>query len=435
MNPWLVLLPHAAADRIAAITAGWGHLNVSISRPDRLAGIVGVSEREVMMAYTALDVPTGHPLTVSDTEPYSGVWHRGQDALQTAWLDCMLRASALPTERFRELVTHGWVSPPADRGRFTLIYTPGDKPRFSAWWVSRVQAEPANLDVLARPGLGWAQLAPGWPTNVVRGARVAVIGVGSIGAVAADALAGYGIGTLSLIDPDRLLSHNLIRHLLTARDLGRAKVDGLADHLRRAWPETAVEPLELDVVADADRIRPLLHESALVLCAADGVLSRRVTSHLARRAAIPAVLACVLEGGEIGEVIRLQPWPTVGCLTCQRQHLAESGSFAPEPALDAPYGAGSEQRPMTAVPADLHLIGQLAAKIAVATLLERAGYHDQLLPGDHVLTALRPRTDLPEPADLRRATEQRWIELGPPIAGCPTCAPEAAQQAPAAAGE
>jgi hypothetical protein len=401
-----------------------------VSRPERLAGVVGVSDGDVVMMPTALDLPTAHPLSVSDAEPYSGDWHRGEPALHTAWVDCRLRSVVMPTERFRELVTHGRLDLPADRPRFILIYTPGEQPSFSAWWVDQRQAEPAALDELAHPGLGWAQLEPGWPVKNVRSVRVAVIGVGSIGAVAANALAGYGVGTLSLVDPDRLLSHNLVRHHLSARDLGRAKVDGLADQLRRAWPEIKVEPLELNVVADADRIRPLFDDCDLVLCAADGVTPRRVVSHLARRAKIPAILACVLEDGEIGEVLRLRPWPTIGCLSCQRQRLAELGSFDPEPSLDVPYGQGGEHRPMTAVPSDLHLVGQLAAKIAVATLLEHAGYHDQIPPGDHLLLALRPHTDLPPPADLRHTTDQRWLELGAPIVGCPTCDPEAARQAP-----
>ncbi len=283
--------------------------------------------------------------------------------------------------------------------------------------TSTCSPAPASAGPNWSPAGPWKRCAErGWPS----------IGVGSIGATAADALAGYGIGTLSLVDPDRLLSHNLIRHPLTARDLGRNKVAGLADQMRRAWPETTIEPLALDVVVDADRIRPLFEDCDLVLCAADGVTPRRVVSHLARRAQIPAVLACVLEDGELGEVLRLQPWPTIGCLACQRRHLADAGGFDPEPTLDAPYGVGSDHRPMTAVPGDLHLVGRLAAKIAVATLLERAGHHDQILPGDHLMLALRPRTNLPPPANLRRSTDQRWTELGPPTPSCPTCSPHAA---------
>ncbi|WGD45257.1 hypothetical protein [Streptomyces cathayae] len=36
--------------------------------------------------------------------------------------------------------------------------------------------------------------------------------------------------------------------------------------------------------------------------------ARRVTGHLARRADRTAILACVLQYGALGEIIRLHPW-------------------------------------------------------------------------------------------------------------------------------
>jgi hypothetical protein len=204
------------------------------------------------------------------------------------------------------------------------------------------------------------------------------------------------------------------------------KVDGLAEQILRSWPDTVTEPLAMDVSADADRMRPLFDVSAVVVCAADGVGPRRVVSHLARRAGVPAVLACVLEEGEIGEIIRLMPWPTSGCLLCHRQQLADAGGFDPEPMLDVPYGQGTGQQPMTAVAGDLELIGQLAAKVAVATLLEGKGYYEQVLPDDYLVVGLRPRPGLPPPSDVRRAAEVRWSSIGPPRPGCPTCHPETA---------
>jgi hypothetical protein len=92
------------------------------------------------------------------------------------------------------------------------------------------------------------------------------------------------------------------------------------------------------VVADADQIRALLTRTGLVVCAADGVAPRRVVSHLARRAGLDTVVACVLEDGGLGEILRLRPWKDCGCLVCQRQTLAATGGLDPEPTLDAGYG-------------------------------------------------------------------------------------------------
>lgn len=133
------------------------------------------------------------------------------------------------------------------------------------------------------------------------------------------------------------------------------------------------------------------------------------------------MLACVLENGRLGEVLRLRPWADRGCLTCQRTALFEMGGLLPEPTLDVEYGTGATHRPMTAVGADLHLIGQLAAKVTVATLLEPRGHPDQVLDGEHALIALRPQPGWTPPFDIRRQGEVKWLPAGPRTPGCPTC--------------
>jgi hypothetical protein len=76
---------------------------------------------------------------------------------------------------------------------------------------------------------------------------------------------------------------------------------------------------------------------------------------------------------------------------------------------------------MTAVGGDLALVGEFAAKAAVATLLEAHGYHDQRLPGEHAVLGLRPVPGLSPPFDVTRAGEVRWSPVGPPRPTCPTC--------------
>jgi hypothetical protein len=66
-------------------------------------------------------------------------------------------------------------------------------------------------------------------------------------------------------------------------------------------------------------------------------------------------------------------------------------------------------------------MGQLTAKAAVATLLERHGAADQKLPGDHAIIGLRPQTGWAAPFDLTRPETIRWRPGTAPIPGCPTC--------------
>jgi hypothetical protein len=133
----------------------------------------------------------------------------------------------------------------------------------------------------------------------------------------------------------------------------------------------------MTVVDDAHEIRGLLATTDVMLCCADGV-APRVTSRAAPTN--PAVLACVLADGGIGEIIRLRPFPDHGCLLCRSQALIDDGTLDPEPALEASYGTGTLHQPMTAVGSDLALVGDLAAKITVATTLETAGHYAHRLP-------------------------------------------------------
>ncbi len=72
-------------------------------------------------------------------------------------------------------------------------------------------------------------------------ARVAVFGLGGVGGYAVEALARSGIGTLDLIDPDRVDATNINRQILaTWQTVGRLKVDIAAERIRAINPKAEV---------------------------------------------------------------------------------------------------------------------------------------------------------------------------------------------------
>lgn len=100
----------------------------------------------------------------------------------------------------------------------------------------------------------------------LRGARVAVVGVGGVGSWAVEALARSGVATLVLIDLDQVAESNINRQIQALDDtLGMAKVDALRERIARIHPGCVVQPVE-DFV-DEDNVARLLEPAQL-----DGVL-------------------------------------------------------------------------------------------------------------------------------------------------------------------
>lgn len=108
------------------------------------------------------------------------------------------------------------------------------------------------------------------------GARVLVIGMGGVGSFAAEALSRSAVGHLVLIDFDDICVTNQNRQLHALKgEVGKRKVDVMAERLRRIHPTGEVEPIasfyaaetsdalltgDIDYVVDAiDNIKAKCH--------------------------------------------------------------------------------------------------------------------------------------------------------------------------------
>lgn len=67
--------------------------------------------------------------------------------------------------------------------------------------------------------------------------RIHIIGCGSVGSVVAENLARFGITRIMLYDFDTVEPRNLANQMFTQDDVGRLKVEALADMLHRINPE------------------------------------------------------------------------------------------------------------------------------------------------------------------------------------------------------
>jgi molybdopterin/thiamine biosynthesis adenylyltransferase len=425
-----IVLPKQYADSIAASREKHGTLDIKWSDAEQLALIdgfhIGFDKGGGRTAMSDL-TRSWHALASAPTQRDMGLWYRVEPVLHAAGLQSRIQTGAVDLDAFKESVTGGWTTP-APTSTITVTCTTvedDDGEEIDDWagWLiqgATNQAVYCALLVVDDDAPLLAPLAQSWPLADLAEARVLLVGLGSIGSAVAEALASAGVRHLTLVDPDRLQNHNFARHRAHPRHLGRFKVDAMRERLQRRDPRLDVEALRLDVIHEADQIRPLLSSIDIAVVTVDGVEPRRVANHLIRKARKPAVFACVLEDGAFGEVVRVDPTRT-GCLQCARAALREEEKIDPEPALDRGYGTGTRHLPMTAVPTDLSLVGDLAAKVTLATLLEPLGFRDQRLAGDHAILGLRPKPTRKEPFDIENSGEIRWHPVPPPRDDCPSC--------------
>jgi adenylyltransferase/sulfurtransferase len=123
-------------------------------------------------------------------------------------------------------------------------------------------------------------------------ASVVVIGAGGIGSPALQYLAAAGIGTIRVIDDDRVSLDNLQRQTLFAtEDVGRYKVEPAGEKVRRLNPDIRYEGVARRL--NSANIAELIGEPDLVLDGCDNFATRLIVSDHCTAARIPLVSAAI----------------------------------------------------------------------------------------------------------------------------------------------
>lgn len=71
--------------------------------------------------------------------------------------------------------------------------------------------------------------------------RVHIIGCGAIGSTAAENLVRFGITKITLYDFDTVEAHNIANQMFRHTDIGKLKIDALAEYLTEINPECAAD--------------------------------------------------------------------------------------------------------------------------------------------------------------------------------------------------
>jgi adenylyltransferase/sulfurtransferase len=143
-------------------------------------------------------------------------------------------------------------------------------------------------------------------------AKVIVAGCGGLGSPAAIYLAAAGVGTIRIIDHDKVALSNLNRQILHwDNDVGRNKVDSASDKLKQLNKHVNIEPV-LETISE-DNITRLVDGFDAIVDAMDNLPTRYLLNKAAINNNIPFFHGAVY--GFEGRAMTVIPGQTA-CLKC-----------------------------------------------------------------------------------------------------------------------
>lgn len=177
--------------------------------------------------------------------------------------------------------------------------------------------------------------------------RVGIVGLGSGGGFVAVSLAMSGVGRFVLVDDDAVESANIVRHVADRRDLGRPKVEAVADLIRQRNPNAVVETR----IGRIEQHTDALNNLDLLVVGVDGENAKYAINQVCLKHHLTAVYAGVYERGEGGDVVVIRPY-NGPCYACWAVEVRESlsanenqasqdldyGMIGPEGTLEAEPG-------------------------------------------------------------------------------------------------
>jgi sulfur-carrier protein adenylyltransferase/sulfurtransferase len=145
-------------------------------------------------------------------------------------------------------------------------------------------------------------------------ARVLVIGAGGLGSPAAMYLAAAGVGTIGLVDFDRVELSNLQRQLLhDTSDVGRSKVDSAGDRLTELNPN--VEVVGHDTLLSSENAFDVLGGYDVVLDGTDNFPVRYLVNDATQMLGTPLVYGSIYQWeGQASVFLPGQETPCYRCL-------------------------------------------------------------------------------------------------------------------------
>ncbi len=209
-------------------------------------------------------------------------------------------------------------------------------------------------------------------------ARVLVVGAGGLGSAVITYLAAAGVGTIGIIDSDRVELSNLPRQILhETGDIGRLKVESAADRVSELNPDVTIVTYPFALTAEnahavmlgtlTTHHPPLTTHYDIIADGCDNFATRFAVNAACIRIGIPLVSAAI--AGWAGQVMTIAPSiaPGTGCYQCLVNPDAPEANTCTDSGIMGPL-AGA--------------IGSMQALEIIHTILGRPALVGQLLRVD-----------------------------------------------------
>lgn len=147
------------------------------------------------------------------------------------------------------------------------------------------------------------RLRAGSDADVLATRTVCLFGAGAIGSHVALMLAECGLGSITLVDSDRLRPSNIVRHVCGHEAVGYPKVEGVGMVIGRHAPWTNVAPRDEAPWSPADLADCIGSADVAIDCTGHTSFTRAL-SYVAARRGVPLLSAALYRGGAVARVRR-----------------------------------------------------------------------------------------------------------------------------------
>ncbi|WBM81521.1 ThiF family adenylyltransferase [Cryobacterium breve] len=218
--------------------------------------------------------------------------------------------------------------------------------------------------------------------SALRGRKVAIVGAGAVGSFVVDALVRSGVGQLTIVDGDRIMPGNLVRHLVGPDTIGMYKPTAIKTYIDRRYGAGTVEIEACDsyLLAPTEAIDLLTEHDLVIDATADFAITAMLRS--TAEAIGRTVLSVVMQNG--GATYRIDVLPSLDgspALPSSSQAMLEPENLVYESGCGSPISATPPAAVIEAAAAAArHAIGLLLAS-PLSTVGEVRDLSGQTPPG------------------------------------------------------